>query len=95
MMNGFSHAVVHPRPLRTSVLAAALFARAKQRVCAVVRGKDEVVDKLTYPAVIGLEGSRKEAAKLTQAAMVSLKPLGKKAGSRLREIADYMLKRDY
>jgi hypothetical protein len=27
MMNGFSHAVVHPRPLRTSVLAAALFAR--------------------------------------------------------------------
>lgn len=58
-------------------------------------GKDEVVDKLTYPAVIGLEGSRKEAAKLTQAAMVSLKPLGKKAGSRLREIADYMLNRDY
>ena len=33
--------------------AAALFARAKQRVCAVVRGKDEVVDKALVAAVAG------------------------------------------
>lgn len=57
-------------------------------------GKDQAVEKATYPSIIGLEASRKEAAKLTKAAMDSLKPLGKK-GSRLEEIAVYLLKREY
>lgn len=57
-------------------------------------GKDQAVEKTTYPSVIGLNASRKEAAKLTKAAMEALKPLGKKA-SRLEEIASYMLEREY
>jgi geranylgeranyl diphosphate synthase type II len=57
-------------------------------------GKDQAVEKTTYPSVIGLEASRKEAAKLTKAAMESLKPLGK-AASRLREISAHMLEREY
>jgi geranylgeranyl diphosphate synthase type II len=57
-------------------------------------GKDEAVNKATYPSVIGLEASKKEAAKLTKAAMKALKPLGKKA-MRLEEIALYLLKREY
>jgi geranylgeranyl diphosphate synthase, type II len=57
-------------------------------------GKDQAVNKATYPAIIGLAASRKEAAKLTKAAMDSLKPFGKKA-KRLEEIAAYLLKREY
>ena len=57
-------------------------------------GKDEAVNKATYPAILGLERARKEAAKLTSKAMSALQPLGKK-GTRLSEIADYLLKRDY
>lgn len=57
-------------------------------------GKDQAVEKCTYPAVLGLEASRREAVKLTQAAMDALKPLGKKA-ARLGEIANYLLKREY
>ena len=57
-------------------------------------GKDEVVDKSTYPAVMGLEKSKVEATKFTQKALNALKPLGKKA-SRLDEIAHYMLDREY
>ncbi len=57
-------------------------------------GKDEAVDKSTFPALLGLEGSRKEAAKLTSQALQALKDiqLGK---SRLAEIADHMLNRDF
>jgi geranylgeranyl diphosphate synthase type II len=57
-------------------------------------GKDQAVGKSTYPAVIGLEASRKEAAKLTRSAMSSLDALGGKA-SRLREIGAYLLDREY
>lgn len=57
-------------------------------------GKDQTVDKATYPSVIGLDASRNEAAKLTRAAMSALKPFGKKA-RRLEEIASYLLKREY
>jgi geranylgeranyl diphosphate synthase, type II len=57
-------------------------------------GKDQAVEKSTYPAILGLAASRKEAAKLTQGAMEALKPLGKKA-ARLEEIAAYLLKREY
>ena len=57
-------------------------------------GKDQAVEKSTYPSVLGLEASRKEAARLTRAAMAALKPLGNKA-ARLGEIAAYLLKREY
>ncbi len=57
-------------------------------------GKDQAVEKSTYPSVIGLDASRREAAKLTKAALTALDPLGKKA-ARLREIADNLLQREY
>ena len=57
-------------------------------------GKDQAVEKSTYPAILGLDASRKEAARLTQAAMDALKPLGTKA-ARLQEIASHLLKREY
>lgn len=57
-------------------------------------GKDAAVEKTTYPSVLGLEASRKEAARLTKRAMAALAPLGKK-GIRLREIAASLLEREY
>jgi geranylgeranyl diphosphate synthase type II len=57
-------------------------------------GKDEATEKSTYPALFGLEKSRKEAARLTKRAHDALKPFGKQ-GQRLHEILDYLLDRDY
>ena len=57
-------------------------------------GKDAAVEKSTYPSVLGLEDSRKEAAMLTKQALDALEPLGKKA-ARLREIASSLLEREY
>jgi geranylgeranyl diphosphate synthase type II len=41
-----------------------------------------------------LEKSRGEARRLTKKALHALEPFGKK-GARLREIADYLLAREY
>jgi geranylgeranyl diphosphate synthase type II len=57
-------------------------------------GKDEAAEKSTYPAILGLDASRREAAKLTREAMAALEPFGAK-GSRLRELADHLLSRNY
>jgi geranylgeranyl diphosphate synthase type II len=57
-------------------------------------GKDQAVEKSTYPAIIGLEASRKEAVRLTAVAMDALNPLGKSA-ERLREVATNLLKREF
>ncbi len=57
-------------------------------------GKDEAAAKSTYPALFGLEKSRKEAARLTKKAHDALKPFGGK-GTKLSELADYLLDRDY
>ena len=67
---------------------------ASTEVLGKTAGKDAAVEKATYPAILGLEKSRKEAAKLTNEAMDALLPFGKKA-QRLREIAEYLLKREY
>ncbi len=56
-------------------------------------GKDQAVAKATYPALIGLPASRREAARLTRAAHAALAPLGPKA-ARLRELADHLLSRE-
>jgi geranylgeranyl diphosphate synthase type II len=57
-------------------------------------GKDVKAIKATFPAIYGLEKSRAEARKLTAAAHAALKPFGAD-GARLREIADYLLAREY
>ena len=57
-------------------------------------GKDAAVEKATYPAILGLEKSRKEAHRLTIKALSSLQPIGRKA-QRLDQIAHYLLDREY
>ncbi|MFV1995532.1 MAG: polyprenyl synthetase family protein [Verrucomicrobiales bacterium] len=57
-------------------------------------GKDVAAQKATYPSTIGLEASRREAARLTRRAEKALAIFGKK-GARLREISAYLLERDY
>ena len=55
-------------------------------------GKDLAAAKATYPAVIGIEASRKEAARLTRKAHASLIPMGSGSG-RLIQIAEHLLGR--
>jgi geranylgeranyl diphosphate synthase type II len=57
-------------------------------------GKDVAAQKATYPAVFGLEKSRKEALRLTAQASEALTTFGKK-GATLKALADYLLARDY
>ena len=57
-------------------------------------GKDVRAGKATFPAVIGIEGARKEARRLTARARRALQPLGARS-QRLAELADWMLARDY
>lgn len=57
-------------------------------------GKDAAVAKATYPSVMGLEESRVEAARLTAEALEALGVFGE-SGSRLREIAERMLLREF
>ena len=57
-------------------------------------GKDVAATKATYPAIFGLDRSRREAHRLTAAANTALKPFGRNAAT-LRALADYLLARDY
>jgi len=57
-------------------------------------GKDVAAQKATYPAVFGLERSRAEAHRLTEAARAAVKPFGKDSVPLLA-LADYLLNRDY
>ena len=57
-------------------------------------GKDQAVAKATYPSVIGLDASKAEAERLTHDALQSLEGLGE-SGFRLRQIAEWMLVRNY
>ena len=57
-------------------------------------GKDLAAQKATYPALLGLEGARREAHRLTDRARAALKPFGRRADA-LRALADHLLQRDY
>ncbi|MGI8820874.1 MAG: polyprenyl synthetase family protein [Chthoniobacterales bacterium] len=57
-------------------------------------GKDLATQKATYPAVIGLEKSRREASRLTKKAHAAIAPLGSRA-DQLHDLANYLLDRDY
>src|SRR5260370_16651113 len=56
-------------------------------------GKDVTAEKATFPAVVGLDRSRKVARTLTEEARESLRPLGKKAET-LRALANHLLPSD-
>jgi geranylgeranyl diphosphate synthase type II len=57
-------------------------------------GKDLTAEKATFPAVVGLDRSRKVAKRLTEEAREALKPFGRKADI-LHGLADHLLQRDY
>jgi geranylgeranyl diphosphate synthase type II len=57
-------------------------------------GKDISATKSTYPSIIGLEASKREAHRLTRKALDALHPFGNR-GNRLREIARHLLERDF
>ncbi len=84
----------HALGLAFQVIDDILDVTQSSEVLGKTAGKDQAAEKATYPSVLGLEASRKEAAKLTRAAMAALTVLGKKA-VRLEEIAVYLLKREY
>lgn len=56
-------------------------------------GKDVAAQKATYPAIVGLERSRKIARQLTDKAFAALKPFKGRA-SALEGLAKYLLERD-
>ncbi len=57
-------------------------------------GSDEIHDKMTFPALIGLEQSKKYAGRLVADAMDLLSSFGRSADP-LRLIADYIINRDH
>ncbi|MBN1594714.1 polyprenyl synthetase family protein [candidate division FCPU426 bacterium] len=56
-------------------------------------GTDAALGKATYPAVYGLEESKKQALSLTEKAVRALKPFGKKA-EPLQALAYYIVERE-
>jgi geranylgeranyl diphosphate synthase type II len=56
-------------------------------------GKDAASGKATYPAVFGMEKSRREATRLTKSALKALEPLGEGANF-LRALAGQLLGRE-
>jgi len=56
-------------------------------------GKDARANKATYPAIVGLDKSRKIAERLTKRAFAALKPFRGRAVA-LEALADYLLRRD-
>ena len=59
-----------------------------------ITGADRVLDKPTYPALLGLDGAREHARVLHEEALASLQPLGPEAES-LRWLASYLVERAY
>ena len=57
-------------------------------------GKDQAVNKSTYPAILGLEESKKEAKRLTDLSLTALETFGEKA-THLTQIAHQLLDREY
>jgi len=57
-------------------------------------GKDIVAEKSTYPSLLGLEGAKAEAKRLTKESLQALDDLDGDT-TRLRQIALYLLDREY
>ncbi|NJO55955.1 MAG: polyprenyl synthetase family protein [Rhodospirillales bacterium] len=57
-------------------------------------GKDTAAQKATYPAIVGLEQSKKIARRLTDASFTALKPFKGRAIA-LEALASYLLQRDH
>jgi geranylgeranyl diphosphate synthase type II len=57
-------------------------------------GRDADLGKLTYPALLGLQGSRDRALQLVQDACDAVSPFGER-GTRLKELAGFIVERDH
>ena len=57
-------------------------------------GKDLTAHKATYPSVLGLDGAREQARRLTAEAHAALESFGASADA-LRALADHLLAREY
>jgi len=55
-------------------------------------GKDLATEKVTWPAVFGIEQSRRDAARLITEAFAALEPFGERAAS-LKAVAQYLVER--
>jgi len=55
-------------------------------------GKDDAVDKTTYPKLLGMDGARAEAERLVTEAKAALEPFGDRA-TPLLALADYIINR--
>jgi geranylgeranyl diphosphate synthase, type II len=55
-------------------------------------GKDAATEKATWPAVFGIEQSRRDAAQLIEEAFAALKPYGSRADG-LKSVAQYLVDR--
>jgi geranylgeranyl diphosphate synthase type II len=55
-------------------------------------GKDQATEKATWPAVYGIEQSRKDAARLIDEAFAALEPYGSRADG-LKAVARYLVER--
>jgi geranylgeranyl diphosphate synthase type II len=58
------------------------------------RGSDAKNNKLTFPALYGLEESRRKAQDLVEEAKAALAPFGKRA-QVLKQLANYIIERDH
>ena len=56
-------------------------------------GRDAVLEKVTYPALLGIEPSRQRATELMQQGIAALSDFGPRA-ERLRQIAAYIVSRN-
>ena len=55
-------------------------------------GKDQATEKATWPAVYGIEQSRRDAARLIDEAFAALEPYGRRADG-LKAVAQYLVER--
>ncbi len=55
-------------------------------------GKDQATEKVTWPAVFGIEESKRHAAQLVEEAFVALQPYGERAEG-LKAVAKYLVER--
>ncbi len=58
------------------------------------QGKDEALGKITYPALLGIEGARDKAISLCDEAIAALDIFGSSA-EPLRQLASYVVRRNY
>src|ERR1035438_6568440 len=66
--------------------------RSEERRVGKTAGKDLATEKATWPAVFGIEQSRRDAAQLIEEAFAALKPYGSRADG-LKSVARYLIER--